>query len=100
MSRRASFRSAARDDVRAARDWYEEQHPGLGAAFIQRLEACIAKIERNPEIAPVVDEETRRAQLRRFPYVVYYELLDNDDILVLAVWHSRIDPEGWKEREE
>ena len=89
MSRRASFRRAARDDVRAARDWYEEQHPGLGAAFVQRLEACIAKIERNPEIAPVVDEETRRAQLRRFPYVVYYELLDNDDIAP-ALWLDRM----------
>lgn len=85
MSRRTTFRRAARDDVRAARNWYEEQHAGLGAAFLQRLEACIAKIERNPQIAPVVDEETRRAQLRRFPYVVYYELRDDDDILVLAV---------------
>jgi plasmid stabilization system protein ParE len=72
---------------------------GARAAFVQRLEACIAKFERNPEIAPVVDEETLRAQLRRFPYVAYYELLD-DDILVLAVWHSRRDPKGWKEREE
>lgn len=98
MSRHTSFRRAARDDVRAARDWYEERRPGLGAAFVQRLEACIAQIERNPDIAPIVDEETRRAQLRRFPYVVYYEMLSNDDILVLAVWHGRRDPEGWKER--
>lgn len=66
---------------------------------MQRIEACIAKIEHNPEIAPVVDENTRRAQLRGFPYVVYYELLDNDDILVLAVWHGRRDPDGWKVRE-
>jgi len=44
-----------------------------------------------------VDGETRRGRLRRFPYVVYYELA-GDDILVLAVWHGRRDPEGWKER--
>lgn len=99
MSRRTTFRRAAQVDVRAARNWYEAQHAGLGAAFVQRLEACIARIERNPEIAPVVDEETRRAQLRRLPYVVYYDLVDDDDILVLAVWHSRRDPDGWKERE-
>ena len=100
MSRRTTFRRAAQDDVRAARNGYEEHRRGLGAAFVQCLEACIAKIERNPEIAPVVDEETRRAQLRRFPYVVYYDLLDDDTILVLAVWHGRRNPEGWKERDE
>ena len=98
MRHRTIFRRAARDDARSARDWYEERHPGLGAAFIQRLEACIAQIERNPKIGPVVDETTRRAQLRRFPYVVYYELLEDEDILVLAVWHGRRDPEPWKDR--
>ncbi|MFP6656309.1 MAG: type II toxin-antitoxin system RelE/ParE family toxin [Myxococcota bacterium] len=97
MSQRSVFRRAARDDVRSARNWYEGRRPGLGAAFVQRLEACIAQIERNPEIGPVGDEDTRRVQLRRFPYVVYYELYE-DDILVLAVWHGRRDPEGRKER--
>jgi plasmid stabilization system protein ParE len=99
VSRRTIFRRAARDDVRSARGWYEERRSGLGAAFVQRLEACIAQIERNPEIGLRVDGETRRAQLRRFPYVVYYELLE-DDILVLAVWHGRRDPEGWQERSD
>ena len=100
MSRRTSFRRAARDDAHSARDWYEARRPGLGAAFVQRLDACVAQIERNPEIGPVIDEDTRRAQLRRFPYVVYQEILENDDILVLAVWHGRRDSEGWQGRGE
>ncbi len=92
MSGKTVFRSAALEDVRSARDWYEERRPSLGAAFVQRLEACIAQIERNPEIGPAVDEHTRRTQLRRFPYIVYYEVLENGDILVLAVLHARWDP--------
>jgi len=35
--------------------------------------------------------------IRRSPYVVYYELHD-DDIVILAVWHGRRDPEGWQDR--
>lgn len=97
MSRRTFFRRVARDDVRSARRWYEERHPGLGAAFLRSIEACIALIERTPELWPRVDGDTRRARLRRFPYVVYYELV-GDDILVLAVWHGRRDPHGWRER--
>lgn len=97
MNLRTIFRCVARDDARSARRWYEERRPGLGAEFVQSLEVCIAQIERNPEIWPCVDGDTRRGQLRRFPYVVYYEVHE-DEILVLAVWHGRRDPEGWKER--
>ena len=97
MSPKTIFRRVARDDVRSARRWYEERRAGLGAAFVQSLEVFIAQIERNPEIWPCVDGETRRGQLRRFPYVVYYELHE-DDILVLAVWHGRRDPDSWQER--
>ena len=97
MIRRTVFRRSALHDARSARDWYEERSPGLGTSFVQRLEACIAQIERNPEIGPAVDGDTRRAQLRRFPYVVYYDVID-DDVLVLAVWHGRRDPEAWQAR--
>jgi hypothetical protein len=55
--RRTIFRRAARDDVREIRRWYEEQRPGLGAAFIQSLELCVAQIQRTPEIWPSVDGE-------------------------------------------
>lgn len=97
MSRGTVFLRSALHDVRSARDWYEERRASLGAAFVQRLEACVAQIERNPEIGALVDGATRRAHLRRFPYVIYYELLE-DDILVLAVWHGRRDPEAWQAR--
>lgn len=99
MSRQTIFRRVAREDVRAARRWYEGRLAGLGAAFLRSLEVCIAQIERTPEIWPCVDGGTRRGRLRRFPYVVYYEV-QGDDILVLAVWHGRRDPEGWKGRSE
>jgi plasmid stabilization system protein ParE len=98
VSRGTIFRRVARDDVREIRRWYEEQRPGLGAAFIQSLEVCVAQIERTPEIWPRVDGDTRRGRLRRFPYVLYYEL-HGDDILILAVWHSRRDPSGWRARQ-
>jgi plasmid stabilization system protein ParE len=97
VSRRTIFRRTARDDVREARRWYEAQRAGLGAAFVESLEVCVAQIERSPELWPRVDGETRRGRLRRFPYVLYYEL-HRDDILILAVWHGRRDPRGWQGR--
>lgn len=102
MSRRTIFRRAARDDVRGIRRWYDACTRSDVAVsvrpFIQSLEVCVAQIERTPEIWPRVDEETRRGRLRRFPYVVYYEL-HGDDVVVLAVWHGHRDPEAWRERQ-
>lgn len=36
----------------SARDWYEEQHPGLGADFVQSLEQVMALVGDLPEAFP------------------------------------------------
>jgi plasmid stabilization system protein ParE len=40
---------------------------------------------------------TRRALLKRFPYAVYFAV-DNEIIVVLAVFHTSRDPESWRRR--
>jgi plasmid stabilization system protein ParE len=45
----------------------------------------------------VVDLRTRRALLRRFPYPVLY-VLEDQLILVTAVFHGHRDPRRWSER--
>ncbi len=39
----------------------------------------------------------RRALVRRFPYEVLYEI-EEDEIVVYAVYHCARDPKGWKRR--
>jgi plasmid stabilization system protein ParE len=36
-------------------------------------------------------------QVRRFPFAIFYELAV-DEVKVIAVFHSRRDPERWKSR--
>ena len=83
--------------MHGARDWYDEQHPSLGAEFLRSAEATFARIERNPELYPVVDEQSRRAPVRRFPFAIYYEI-EPDQVVIYAVWHYRRDPKGWQQR--
>jgi plasmid stabilization system protein ParE len=45
----------------------------------------------------VVHESYRRAVVRRFPYVVFYEHLDNT-IIVYSVFHCSQDPKKWRSR--
>jgi plasmid stabilization system protein ParE len=41
--------------------------------------------------------ETRRALLRRFPYAIYFRLLD-EEIVILGVVHGRRHPRIWERR--
>ncbi|MBW4667483.1 MAG: type II toxin-antitoxin system RelE/ParE family toxin [Cyanomargarita calcarea GSE-NOS-MK-12-04C] len=61
------------------------------------VDAYILSIRRNPEIYKVVHDSYRRAVLRRFPYVVFYEFVD-DIIIVYSVFHCSQDPKKWRNR--
>lgn len=92
-----SILSEAEQDVADAYIWYEEQEFGLGEEFLRCVDACILLIRRNPEIGRVVYESYRRAVVRRFPYVVFYEYL-NDTIIIYSVFHSSQNPQKWGSR--
>ena len=72
------IRPEAEADLVNARDWYERQRAGLGAAFLLCVEEVCERIDRTPEIYVAVYQDVRRAFTRRFPYVVYYRIADNE----------------------
>lgn len=88
---------AAKADLDEAFDWYEEQQPGLGKRFLDSFEECAGRLSKNPEAYAVVFRSYRSALLRRFPYAVYYEHV-NDRVTVQAVFHSSRHPRGWRRR--
>lgn len=90
-------RPLAAADVDAAFDWYEAQAEGLGHEFLRAVDACYAMIERWPEAFPVVYKRYRRALLRRFPYLVYYNVTDVG-IEVVACTHGKQHPRRWRRR--
>jgi plasmid stabilization system protein ParE len=95
VSHTVVFRPQAEGEVRAARGWYEEQTPGLGARFADAIEQSVQRIVSNLLAFPLVHGEIRRAVVRRFPYAVYFRV-HKDDIVVLAVMHGRRYPHRWQ----
>ena len=93
----AFFTPAAETDVEEAFAWYEEQRPGLGAAFRRALDIAVAFVGEHPEAYPVVHRSTRRVLLPKFPYGLYYRVLD-DRILVVACRHGKRHPRTWRSR--
>lgn len=97
MSRNVVFRPEARAEMAEAFDWYEERRGGLGHDFAARVDDAIGLIVQTPEAFQRVHGDVRRALVRRFPHGVFY-LIEEDAIVVLAVFHARRDPADWKPR--
>ena len=93
----AIFRPAAAADVEDAWRWYEARRDGLGEEFLGVVEATLAQIEGHPESAPVVYRDIRRQLLRRFPYGLFYRLLEGQ-VVIVACFHAKRDPRIWRTR--
>ena len=98
VTRQILVRPEAEAEVQQAFDWYEEQSKGLGLEFLRSIEACLSGITRNPFAYKVVKiPSVRRAVVRRFPYSLFY-LVDDDVIVVIAVFNVKRRPKDWLRR--
>lgn len=92
----------AKAEVRSAANWYDRERDGLGDEFVADVHLALDAIERAPEIHPHVEttrtkRNLRRYLLHRFPYMLVYELRQ-DEIVVVAVSHARRRPNYWLRR--
>jgi plasmid stabilization system protein ParE len=91
------FRPEAETDLCDAYRWYEERKTGLGKDFLLEIDACISSIQRHPHPYPVKHKAIRRALIRRFPYGIFY-LIEENAIVIFAVFHAKRDPRVWQSR--
>jgi plasmid stabilization system protein ParE len=87
----------ARDEFDAAADWYEQQRPGLGTAFLDRVQEVLARIAANPQLHASVYQDVRKAVVTKFPCVVLYKE-EASEVVVIAVFHTARDPAIWQGR--
>jgi toxin ParE1/3/4 len=92
------FHEAADQEAAEAILWYELQEAGLGPRLRSEIDTSISRILRSPLTFPVIHRSNiRRAPLTRFPYSIIFALED-EYVVILAVFHSRRDPAAWQER--
>lgn len=91
------FHPGAEDELKEAILWYGNQQKGLDIEFVRCIDDAIQKIKRNPGIYPIEFENYRKKVVRRFPFKIIYEIMD-DHIYILAVFHSRRNPNQVKIR--
>jgi plasmid stabilization system protein ParE len=91
LSFKVQVRRAAELDLAAAQIWYETQRNGLAAEFHFEVSQVFARLTDTPLIYSVIYRDVRRAVVHRFPYLIWYRVLD-EDVTVLACTHTRQHP--------
>lgn len=97
MAYRLTVSRRALREIGEAYEWYEEQVPGLGPAFLDEVETQVKAIVESPLQYVEIQRNVRRALISRFPYGVFYAL-KGDLVSVLAVIHTARHPRRWPRR--
>ncbi len=97
MTYTVRLREEADRDIADAAKWYEEQREGLGHEFLDEVLHSISLIQENPLSYPLVLRDTHRAVVSKFPFAIFYRVVDYH-LVVIAVMHGSRSPRAWKSR--
>ena len=89
-------------EIESAWRYFNSQAFALGERFLDDLAQTLEKVEAAPESFPKIEtlpdtEPYLRALLNVFRYAVIFEVLD-EEVLVVAVAHTRRMPNYWLNR--
>lgn len=92
----------AKEELGESAHRYEEKRSGLGDEFVDAVERALTVIEKRPRQFTRLsvsnpEREIRRCVLKRFPYLIIFEIL-SEEILVVAIAHGKRKPNYWKDR--
>jgi plasmid stabilization system protein ParE len=89
----------AKQDIREAALWYNNQSSGLGKRFITEVREKVNFIRKNPNAFNIRHDNIRTIILNIFPYMLHYTVDETiKTVIVTAVFHTSRDPQIWEKR--
>ena len=92
------YHPLAAREARSAFGRYARQNPHAAQRFQAALNQVEQRIAAAPDQGAPYRGRFRWMQLRRFPYLLYYEILDPTQVIVYAVAHAHRRPGYWLRR--
>jgi plasmid stabilization system protein ParE len=83
---------AARD-IEEACAWYDEQQIGVGKRFVLAVRLRLEDILRSPLLPrPFGRKAVRKLRVPHWPYSIYYRIINEKELRIVAVVHGARDP--------
>jgi plasmid stabilization system protein ParE len=93
MAYTIAVKPGAEDDIDHAYNWYEDQRKGLGKEFLAELEVYYKKLEQQPMVFGKASKNYRQVVLRKFPYIILFEI-SKTEVIIFAVFHKSRNPKN------
>jgi plasmid stabilization system protein ParE len=93
-----SFNRLAGREYLAARRWYARRSPATAQRFQDAIDDAVRWIAASPQAGSPFRGRFRWVRVARFPYLLYYEVVDPTHVVVWAVSHQRRRPGYWQRR--
>ena len=83
------FHRLAASEYRLARSWYRRRSPSAAGRFRAQVNRVVERMSVVPLQGSLFRGSFRWMRTRRFPYLLFYEVVDSSVIRVYAVAHAR-----------
>lgn len=87
----------AEEDLDAIHEWYQQCDENVFKRFDKAISEKLTSILSNPHQNPIIHRDIRRAVMKKFPYSIFYQIIE-DRIIILSVLHHKRNPRVWKKR--
>ncbi|NTV66978.1 MAG: type II toxin-antitoxin system RelE/ParE family toxin [Chlorobaculum sp.] len=82
------YHPAIEDELRKIINYYNDCSTGLGTESLNEFEHQVLKIAANPFRWVAVKGAIRRSLMHRFPYVIYFRVVNDQTLRVTVVKHQ------------
>jgi len=80
------------DELLEIINYYNRCSLGLGEEFLDEFESQVMKISDNPYQWLELQGAIRRSLMSRFPYVIYFRIVNENTLRITVVKHQRRHP--------
>ena len=89
---RIDYHPAIATELEEIRDYYDGKSAGLGRDFVDEFEKQVMTIAAVPMRWMTVRNDVRRSLMKRFPYVIFFRIVEDQLIRITVVKHERRHP--------
>ena len=83
----------ANHDIEEACTWYDEQQAGVGLRLVLAVRLRYEDILRSPLLPrPFGRKAVRKVRVPHWPYFIYYRIINDAELRIVAVIHGARDP--------
>jgi plasmid stabilization system protein ParE len=85
------YSALAEQEILEALAWYDQDTIRMGSAFLAQIDRTAGFLSMNPNLYPKALGVLRRANLKQFPYALFY-LVEGHTVRVMSCFHQSRQP--------